>query len=358
MKIELWYDAVARETDILLNGVPVEKNDIYGFLYPVRNYPLQSWIRPNGSWKGVEYQIVDLARDEMVELVFHGRECDYDDLRIGISGNNIITLEFVEWDVCSKYDKLFSKLLSTLKSNDLIMRKLISSLKLCTDYASNFDVAISESDWAYDIRKEADLDVADEVTDHSCCYVHDEFFTSYENLQSLLVLTRSLKIPAAAIYCCFKDIQRRDDYEYYAASFNRMNFNFCLENSDYSKDAKDKYGLPSVVKLKIERCGELSKTLCTAYAQLKDNTQDEFNKLKKNIVSLNQQDQERYRLIKQLRDNADKFRFGMELIHNYIDILLSVSKDNKDEVFHYECIDKLEENINVYLNAKSLGEVN
>ncbi len=357
MNIELWYDAVARESDILLNGVPVEKNDIYGFLYPVRNYPLQSWIHPNGSWKGIEYQITDLARDETVELVFHGRKCDYDDLKVGISGNHVITLKFVEWDVCSKYDKLFSKLLFTLKSNDLVMRELISSLKLCTEYTANFDVVVSESDWAYDIRNEADLDAADEAVDYSCCYVHDEFFTSYEKLQLLLSLTRSLKIPAAAIYCCFKDIQRRDDYEYYAKSFHRMNFKFYLESAGYCKDAKDKYGFPSVVKLRLERCRELLKTLCMAYAQLKDKTQDEFHKLAKNIVSLNQHDSERYQLMKQLRDNADKFRFGMEFIDNYIDILLSVSKDNKEEVFHYECIGKLEENINLYLNAKSIGGV-
>ena len=71
MKIELWYDAAAQETDILINDVPVEKNDVYGFLYPVRNYPIQSWLYPNGSWKGIEYQITDLARDEDVDLVFH-----------------------------------------------------------------------------------------------------------------------------------------------------------------------------------------------------------------------------------------------------------------------------------------------
>ena len=33
MKIELWYDVVLHETDVLVNGLPVEKNDIYGFLY-------------------------------------------------------------------------------------------------------------------------------------------------------------------------------------------------------------------------------------------------------------------------------------------------------------------------------------
>ena len=80
MKIELWYDSVVQETDIVVNGISIGKNDPYGFLYPVRNYPIQSWLYPNGSWKGIEHQIVDLARDENVELSFHGRKYDYDDL--------------------------------------------------------------------------------------------------------------------------------------------------------------------------------------------------------------------------------------------------------------------------------------
>lgn len=358
MKIELWYDAVAQEIDILLNGIPVEKNDIYGFLYPVRNYPFQSWILPNGSWKGLEYQITDLARDETVEIVFHGRKSDYDDLCAGITDNDVITLKFAEWDVCNRYDELFSNLLSTLKANDSIMRKLMSSLKLRIDYTAKFDVTIPDSNWAYNISCEADLANAEEATDYSCCFVHDAFFTTYEKLQSLLSLTRSLKIPADAIYCCFNSEQRKSDYEYYAKSFKRMNFKFYLEKANYAKDAKEKYGFPSIVRLKIERCGQLSKTLCKAYSHVKEITQDEFNRLKKNIVSLNQQDKDRYQLIKQLRDNADRFKFGMELIYKYIDILLSISKDNKDEVFHYECIDKLDENIGLYLNAKSLGGVN
>ena len=76
MKIELWYDAVAQETDIRVNDIAIEKNDVFGFLYPVRNYPLQSWIYPNGSWKGIEYQIEELARGEEVALTFHGRKWD------------------------------------------------------------------------------------------------------------------------------------------------------------------------------------------------------------------------------------------------------------------------------------------
>lgn len=357
MKIELWYDAVAQETDILINGVPVEKNDIYGFLYPVRNYPIQSWIYPNGSWKGLEHQIVDLARDETVELTFCGRRCDYEDLSRCLLKNDRITLDFIEWDICSKYDMLFSNLLSTLKSNDCLIRTLLSSLNLEAGYAVDFEEAAVLSDWAYRIRDDADLADAGEKGG-CCCYVYDSFFTCYEKLQELLPLTRSLKIPADAIYCCFKDNQKKNDYAYYAQSFKRMNFRFCLENAEYARDAESKYGIPFLVRQRIAFCGTLSKTLCNAYISVKKSTQEEFNKLTKNIVTLSPKEKKRYQTIKQLRDSADKLRYGMEFIYRYIDILFSVSKENKEEVFHYECIDKLDEYINLYLSAKSYSGVN
>lgn len=358
MKIELWYDAVAQETDILINDVPVEKNDVYGFLYPVRNYPIQSWLYPNGSWKGIEYQIVDLARDENVNLVFHGRKYDYDDVCKCLSGNKMIQVSFVEWDVCARYDELFSDLLSTLKNNDSTIRKLFSLLETVSDYNVEFDVSVEDTDWVYHIRDNNDLDKADESRNISCCIVHDSFFSSYDKLHDLMVLTRSLRVPADAIFCCFDKEETKTDYEYYARSFKRMNFHFCLEGGDYIKEAKAKYGFPAIVKLKIEKCGEISRILCAAYSKIKEDTQSEFNKLKKNIVSLNRYEKERYQSIKLLRDNADRFRYGMELVYKYINILLSISKENKDEVFHYECIDKLNENINLYLNVKSFGEVN
>lgn len=356
MNIELWYDAVAMETDILINGVPVEKNDIYGFLYPVRNYPIQSWMYPNGSWNGIEYQIIELARDEQVELTFHGRKCDYKDLVVCLLENKAIDLHFAEWDICGKYNKLFSNLLSSLKNNDSAIQKNLSSLKIATGYYVNFDVSIDESDWAYSIRNDSDLADIDAIK-NSCYYIYNSFLTSYEKLNSLLSLTRSLKIPADAIFCCFKSIHEKEAYEYYAKSFRQMNFRFYLETENYTEEAREKYGFPSIVRLKIEKCSELAKILCTEYLKLKEMTRDEFNKLKKNIVSLSQYEKKRYQSIKQLRDSVDKFRFGMEHICRYIDILFSVSKDNKEEVFHYECIDKLDENINLYLNEKSFNEV-
>ena len=358
MKIELWYDAVAQETDILINDFPVEKNDIYGFLYPVRNYPIQSWLDPNGSWKGIEYQIVDLARDENVNLVFHGRKCDYEDVCKCLSGNQKMQVDFAEWDVCTRYNELFSNLLSTLIKNDSTIRRLRSPLETVSDSPVDFYVSIEDTDWAYHIRDHDDLARADEATNMSCCIVHDRFFSSYEKLHDLMGLTRSLRVPADAIFCCFDQEEAKADYEYYAQSFRRMSFHFCLESTNYLLEAKTKYGLPAIVKLKIKKCSERIKILCSAYSRIIEETQSEFNLLKKNIVSLNQREKERDQNIKLLRDHTAMLRHGMGLIDQYINILLSVSKENKEEVFHYECIDKLDENIRLYLNANSFSEVN
>lgn len=358
MKIELWYDAVAQETDILINDVPVRKNDIYGFLYSVRNYPIQSWLYPHGSWKGIEYQLTDLARDEKIELIFNGRKCDFDDLQECLSENKKIHLNFVEWDICRRYDELFSELLSTLENNDSIMQVVLAQSQSDFAYNVDFDLSDDGSNWAYHIYNDDDLMNAVEAQNNRCCYIHDSYFTSYEKLHDLLPLTRSLKVPADAIYCCFKDEQTKNDYQYYADSYKRLKFTFCCENENHSDEAETKYGLPAMVRLKIEKSCEVCETLISAYLQIKECTQADFIQFKKNIVSLNEEESQRYQHIKQLRDNADKFRHGMDTIYKYIGILLSVSKDNKDEVFHYECIDKLEENIKLYLNAKTLVEVN
>lgn len=357
MKIELWYDAVAQETDILINGVPVEKNDVYGFLYPVRNYPIQSWLFPNGSWKGIAYQIIDLARDEAVNLVFHGRRCDFDDVCRCLAEQKTIAVTFIEWDVCTRYNELFSKLLSTLMDHDSTIQKLLSSLEIRPDYKTDFSLCQQGANWVCHIREESDLAKAADDRTVRCCIVHNSFLISYDKLYDLLGLTRSLRLPADAIFCCFDKEETKTEYAYYAHSFKRMGFHFCLENDDYAKKAEAKYGLPAIVKLKIEICGELSKQLSSAYSKIKEDTQAEFHSLSKNIVSLTTLEKQRFRSLKLLRDDLYRLSYGMQRICESIDTLFSISKKNKDAVFHYECIDKLDENINLYLNTPSIGEV-
>ena len=73
MKIDLWYDPVQPETTVFLNGEPIDRHDIYGFLYPVRRYLLQSWLKASGSWPGLLEQLRGMARQEPLSVCFHGR---------------------------------------------------------------------------------------------------------------------------------------------------------------------------------------------------------------------------------------------------------------------------------------------
>ena len=355
MKIELWYDAVAQETDIRVNDIAIEKNDVFGFLYPVRNYPLQSWIYPNGSWKGIEYQIEELARGEEVALTFHGRKWDYEDLHQCLSQNKRISMNFVEWDVCSRYDSLFSELLRVLKQKDEGIREQIKNTLFESIVSADFEVSDDNTDWIYTIAGDFDLSEAREAKGIHCYYVRSSFFTSYEKLHDLVLLTRSLKVPADAIYCCFADPETKNAYAYYAGAHKRMRFSFCLEDNDDYQKASMKYDQPQIVKAQIRKCRELLGTLSDPYQKAKESTQMEFNELNKNIVNLERQARNRYDRIKQLRDNIDWFVMGMNKIAGYIDTLLSVSKENKEDVFHYECIDELEKKIKIYLNTTLCG---
>lgn len=351
MKIELWYDAVATETDIRINGYPVEKNDAFGFLYPVRNYPVQSWLYPIGSWKGLEHQIENLSPDEKVDLVFYGRECDYVDIEKCLSKSPKINLSFYKWDSCKKYNDLLSNLYNTLNNNCTTLKNLCLALQLENASPTCEVTADSSSGWMYRIFNDIDFAKAENEQNKCCYFIHESFFTDYNKAEMLLQLTRSLKIPADAIYCCFDNEQLKENYQYYAKTCKRMFFNFCLGDS-HKEAAFIKYGEPFVIRNKIKNCIEQSKIIASEYLKAKSLTDERFEKLTISIDSLNDKEKECYEKIRQLRFNADIFTMGLKKISDYTDVLFSLSKADKNEALHYECIDRLEEIINLYLIIK------
>lgn len=353
MNIELWYDSVAQETDIKVNGKPVEKNDIFGFLYPIRNYPLQNWLYSDGSWSGFEYQLTDLAREEEVNIVFHGREVDFRDLEECLKNNEKFHTEFCEWDICKKYDILLDNLVKRLKENDVWLKKQMNSVNIKSNYKLDFNIDTNDCKWYCDIYDDSDFVQADDNKEKCCCYVHESFFTAYEKLNQLHRLTRSLKMPGDGIYCCFEDESKKNDYQYYARTFPRMRFRFVSENEDYTAEPKIKYGMPYKVKLKIKKCKILFNELCEAYANISKNGKNEYSKLCQRISQLNNKERIMLDNYKKLLYNIELTLKGIEQIKSYVDILFSVSKENKEEVFHYECIDKLNEKIETFLKLKT-----
>ena len=115
MKIEFRYDPVLPEIQVTINGTLTNAEDSYGFLYPVRNYLLQNWLYPTGSWSGLARQIVDVARGEAVEIVFNGPTADYDDLCRVAEGAGIST-RFIELDTYKKWKRKLQKTKADMKA--------------------------------------------------------------------------------------------------------------------------------------------------------------------------------------------------------------------------------------------------
>ena len=62
MLIDIRYDPVAPATNVWVNGVKTNENDIYGLLYPVRHCLIQTYLKPSGSWPGLKARLNELRR--------------------------------------------------------------------------------------------------------------------------------------------------------------------------------------------------------------------------------------------------------------------------------------------------------
>ena len=141
MKIEICYDHIRPYTFVMIEGKPVSQSDIYGFLYPVRGYVLQTWLNPSGSWRGLKNEMMDLTREEPSRLVFYGREIDYLDLERALNGLLNCQCQFVYadyTDVSVKYlaeaEKCFENIVNTpvvMDRDDSDTTRTMAELFLC-----------------------------------------------------------------------------------------------------------------------------------------------------------------------------------------------------------------------------------
>ena len=116
MKIELIYDPVEPATTVWVNDQVVDITDIYGFLYPVRNCLLQTWLYSSGSWQGLAQQLKELARGDDIALTFCGRREDCDDVKGAVAGVEGLSLSFRTWDSLPAYESAFQELDRLLES--------------------------------------------------------------------------------------------------------------------------------------------------------------------------------------------------------------------------------------------------
>ena len=104
-----------------------------------------------------------------------------------------------------------------------------------------------------------------------------------------------------------------------------------------------------MVKQKVKTCRKVMCDLCEVYNQILENTKREYGQLAKDVVRLDSRQKVRFANLKQLRFELSHFMQGMELIFEDMDALFEVSKRNKNQNFHRECIERMNKNIETFL---------
>lgn len=249
MKMELWYDPVYTETGIKLNGYWQREDDIYGFLYPVRRYPLQTWLSAAGSWTGLRQQLSEVSRGEPIELEFHGRELDYADLSACLGSAGEIELCFCPWNIYQHYYQRQRK-----------ARSIISGFNLEGSYFAPLKQSLlaipdeeAPTEWFYRVRTEEELRQA-ERAEVPCVVVEETLLGSFEQLERLERLTRSLRRPMDAVCCLVGDSERREVLSRYAWQFPRLRMRFLApEDESELETLEEKYGRPYRLRKQQER---------------------------------------------------------------------------------------------------------
>lgn len=262
MTIELWYDPVYTEIKTKINGKWQNHADIFGFLYPVRHYSLQTWLREAGSWSGLERQIIDLARGEAVALTFHGRETDFQDLKSTLADCSMIHTEYQIWDAEGFYNQKIKNVNNYLQRYPFPVVEERNVLNSILNFSKDEDV------WMQCINQESDWMDA-EASMRPCIVVGEDYPINYEVLHRLERLTRSLRRPAEAICCLFKDGEQQKIIQNYAAQFQGMHFSF-LSSGDTLDEMKEKYGIPYCLRQKVKKTSQMWEALVEHLDYLKD----------------------------------------------------------------------------------------
>ena len=238
MKIELIYDPVEPATTVWINDQAADITDMYGFLYPVRNCLLQTWLYPSGSWQGLAHQLKELARGDALDLIFYGRQEDYADVTAAVADLNQISLRFRFWDSAAAYKSAFQELDHQLQkildegetSQRIDDGETVSRKKMAELYPETVDVLTGIrtavcSQWLREIETEADYCGADQAA-LSCCIVKDAYMDSYEKLGHLDALTRSMRRSKDMICCYLPDDEQRKHFSSYAGQYAKQTVSF------------------------------------------------------------------------------------------------------------------------------------
>lgn len=262
MKIDLYYDPVRPETLVSINDQPVVLSDIYGFLFPVREYMMQTWLPESGSWDGISKELNGLIRDESSHIVFHGREIDYRDFAGAVRGLNGLCSAFQAVDYVSIWKQRIADAESLWKA---IVEKPVVVEREDEDvtrafrqlFPEQYEAVITAAnagpgDWLIRIQTAEDLPRSLETG--TCCLINGDDLLTYENYSFLDRLTGSLRRSYDMLVCAFSTEEKKNEFSAYNEMYKKRNVVLTLTDEESWKERlREKYGVPFEYRQRIQR---------------------------------------------------------------------------------------------------------
>ena len=286
MKVELHYDPVRPSTTVFIDGNAVDRHNVYGFLYPVRRCVLQTWLPAGGSWSGLERQLGELARGEQIELIFHGRSIDFEDVRAELGDG----VSFRQEESMDAYRELLDQAERDLRGIFTMEVEVSSEPVLCqrgTDlFREEADgmeqlFAAEEKPWLLVIDSEEAFDSA--RRGESCCLVKEPFLSGFAAVDRLPQLTGSMLRARDMIRCAVDSAEKQEELSVYARQFPQIAVQFVDERDSNWRETLDaKYGAPFRLRQRLRRAAAGLALLERCY-QREHEFSREYSKLNKAV---------------------------------------------------------------------------
>ncbi|MBR2257707.1 MAG: hypothetical protein IJ899_10355 [Blautia sp.] len=293
MKIEICYDHIRPYTFVMIEGKPVSQSDIYGFLYPVRGYVLQTWLNPSGSWRGLKNEMMDLTREEPSRLVFYGREIDYLDLERALNGLLNCQCQFVYadyTDVSVKYlaeaEKCFENIVNTpvvMDRDDSDTTRTMAELFPEQKARITGLVRQQEREWLSTINTQSDFFRC--AKDDGCCLINGDRILSYDNYGMIDTLMTGLRRSPDMIVVAFASDEKKADFINFNTQYKNHTVTFVRsDEAAWKETLRVKYGVPWEYRKRLERLRRCYNVLTSCFLTEEDeNTGDEVSSMSSHI---------------------------------------------------------------------------
>lgn len=283
MKIEIKYNPATVFTSAAINGVLNNENDIYNFIFPVKNYPLECWINKNGSWAGIARNISDISRGDDLNIVFTGRKVDFEDFKSAIDN--------YEWvqrvDVCfiehgSDYCKLLELLLEAAEQIQKINFNGCMTWDILRKCDALKKVFMKRKPFVKEIYTANELTAI--IPEQGYTYVvYDTALESFSDLEKLFRLPTSMLVPADSIICIFKEKEKMENFKSYASALNSK-IVFSCDKKNIERIYK-KYSEPVEVQYVFDILEKIYNNL--KKLQSEEDINDRLTKLNMNVNAFN-----------------------------------------------------------------------